>query len=224
MSKISNNMNSSLLISKLEQVNWCHSINTILNGSSTTLLAKYLIENDSYAIMISDFSTAYFECSFGNEISILYNKYNKAKISYEEIINNIALMLQNLPKSIISIDKYSVDCHTTRITFRCSIKIIRNNMDFNWNFHIISTEPDIFLKHFSLPLFRGVMYYYNLCQNYQLISNKTNNENNNATNIDGQFGTTIQPETITSDYSFEAPFESCSNELLNEIFRYSDSS
>lgn len=222
MNKISKNgvnMNSSLLISKLENVNWCYSINTMLNGISTTLLAKYLIQNDSYAIMISDFSTTYFECSFGNEISILYNKYNKAKVSYEDIMSYIKLMLENLPKSIIGIDKYLVDCHTTRITFRCSLKI-RTNMDFNWNFHIISTEPEVFLKHFSLPLLRGAMYYHNLCQNFQLINNKAiQNTNNENVNVKQEINS---PNELISSNSFPTSLESISNELLNEIFRYSE--
>ena len=59
---------SSDLLAKLENINWCYSINTALQGINSSLLVKYIVEESSYAIMVTDFSSTYFECLIGEQI------------------------------------------------------------------------------------------------------------------------------------------------------------
>lgn len=180
---------SSSLLAKLENVNWCYSINTMLQGVDTNLLVKYLIQDNAYAIMLSDFSTTYFECLMGDQIDQHYLRFNKTKLNHDQVITYIHSLLQNLRNTQLKFEKIQVDCHTNRITIR-SAKVFQF-FKFNWNFYIISTDQDIFMKHFSVPLYRGLIHYYTLSNNMtndQPIDNVTSGDevmvsNNNPNNL-----------------------------------------
>lgn len=184
------NVTSSSLLARLESVNWCYSINTMLQGVDTNLLVKYWIQENAYAIMLSDFSSTYFECALGEQIDQHYSRFNKAKLSHEQIVTYLHTLLQDLRSTVLKFEKIQVDCHTNRITIRSS-KVFQY-FKFNWNFYIISTDPDIFAKHFSVPLYRGLLHYYNLCNNRRppIDGNADGGDdqhlnNNNNNNIDG---------------------------------------
>lgn len=180
---------SSTLLAKLEHVNWSYSINTTLLGVNTNLLVKYIVEENAYAIMVTDFSSTYFECLIGNKIEESFNRYNikSKRLSYQQILEYLAEMLKNLKAaSNLSFEKISTDCHTQRINVKASQMFPKQK--FDWRFYIISTEPEIFLKHFSLPAWRGLMHYYHLSQdsllNDHMINKQDNNSHNNHVNED----------------------------------------
>ena len=115
--------------------------------------------------MLSDFSSTYFECLIGEQIEQHCTRFNsKAKrLPYKQILKYPADLLQDLRMSNnLSIEKLQVDCHTSRITVKAS-KLFPG-FKLNWNFYIISTDPEIFMKHFSLPVWRGLKHYYYLSQ------------------------------------------------------------
>ena len=79
------------------------------------------------------------------------------------ILEYLAKLLQDLRLSnTLSLEKLQVDCHTSRITVKTSKQF--QSVKLNWNFYIISTEPEIFMKHFSLPAWRGLLHFYRLSQ------------------------------------------------------------
>mgnify|MGYP002649832841 CR=1 FL=1 len=176
---------SSTLLAKLEQINWCYSISTTLLGVDTNLLVKFIVEENAYAIMLTDFSSTYFECLIGNKIEESFNRYNNKsrRLTYQQILQYIAELLQDLKATNnLSFEKIETDCHTTRINVKASKMF--NKQKFDWRFYIISTEPQIFLKHFSLPVWRGLMHYYQLNQLSQdsFLNDQMNPQDNNAHN------------------------------------------
>lgn len=238
--------NSSVLLAKLEPINWICSMNTVLNGRPTTILIKYLFDEQekSYAILLSDFAQTYFECATGIQIEQNYQKYNKIRLESKEIIYpSLQKLMNSMPDSIKNIEKIPVDCHTTRITLRCS-RPITTTFCLKWTFHIISTEEDIFLKHLSMPMFRGLMYYYNLShqqpnqqqqQQQQAIEidnddvimiQESINNGDDIHNHQQQTGATTSNILSTSKTTkiipiqSDRPFDCIDDNLLNEIFRY----
>lgn len=179
--------NSSSLLAKLENVNWCYSINTVLQGVNTNLLIKFIVEENAYAIMVSDFSSTYFECLVEEKIVEHYTRFNNKtkRLSYQEILQYLSQMLLDLrTNNSLSFEKLQVDCHTSRITVKTS-KLF-TNFRINWNFYIISTEPDVFMKHFSMPVWRGLMHFYQLSQNqnhFQIKGENDSQNHNHATEL-----------------------------------------
>lgn len=177
---------SSTLLAKLEHVNWSYSINTTLLGVDTNLLVKYIVEDNAYAIMVTDFSSTYFECLIGNKIEENFNRYNNKskRLSCPQILELLAEMLKDLKAtSNLSFEKVEIpDCHTVRINVKASKMFTKQK--FDWRFYIISTDPQIFLKHFSLPVWRGLMHYYHLSQDSflddQMIKQENNSHNNHV--------------------------------------------
>ncbi|KAF7490018.1 AP-3 complex subunit sigma-1 [Sarcoptes scabiei] len=231
---VNNHHNSSSLLNRLESINWCYTIHTLLNGTNATLLIKYLItDDDSYAIMLSDFSTIYFQCSISQQIEQAYSRYNnqnKSKLSHENILVCLRSLMQTLPDSIQKIFKMQIDCHTIRITLGTT-KIFPNEFKFNWNFHLISTEQDIFLKHFSLPMFRSLMYYYNFAQQQQNQTERENDGDNCSPESSTRtITTTITPintdETVkklpllTNEIILKNPLDLINDNILDDLFRY----
>ena len=228
--------NSSELLSRLEPINWLCSINTIVNGRPTTILIKYLYDEQqkSYAILLSDFAQTYFECSTSEQIEKNYQKYNKIRLqSNDSIHSSLKLLMENMPDTIKNIEKISVDCHTTRITLRCT-KQITTTFCLKWTFHIISTEEDIFLKHFSLPMFRGLMYYYNLSHQQQQSQQQAENQDEDVvmiqepSSVNNGHDEIVQPMTGTDEAkmlktestTIQNAFNFVINDnILNEIFR-----
>lgn len=195
---------SSSLLAKLENINWCYSVSTMLQGIDTNLLVKYLIEEDAYAVMLTDFSTTYFECLIGQEIENHYSRFNiKAKrLNYKEILGYLSELLQDLRASnSLTFEKLQVDCHTNRITVKVS-KMFPTISRLNWNFYIISTDSDIFLKHFSMPMWRGLMHFYKLSKSGNSLDNSVEPESQD-----------LSEEVTPQDQFF------INDSLLKEVFR-----
>jgi len=201
---------SSSLLAKLEDVNWCYSISTALAGVNTKVLVKYVITEDAYAIMLTDFSSTYFECLIGDQIEQHYNRFNNKskRLTYQQILEYLSELLKDLRTSnSLSFEKIEVDCHTNRITVKTS-KVFRT-LKLNWNFYIISTEQDIFMKHFSLPMWRGLMHFYYLSKGQQF-SDKPQNE------IPGDQYFAIENNPIDSNSALPLIPE---DSVLKELFR-----
>ena len=172
---------SSTLLAKLEELNWSYAINATLQGVQTNLLVKYIVLENAYAVMLTDFASTYFECLIGEEIEKHYHRFNmKARqLPYQQVLHNLSEMLQDLRKcNMLTFERLLVECHTTRINIKTSKMFSSGRM--NWNFYIISTEQDIFMKHFSLPLWRGVMHLYTCSKN-----SINNNINSHSTATNG---------------------------------------
>lgn len=206
---------SSSLLKRLENVNWCYSISTVLQGVSTNLLVKYVVEENAYAIMLTDFSSAYFECLIGDQIEQHHSRFNNKtkRFTYSQILEHLADLLHDLRASnSLSFEKIEVDCHTSRITIKTT-KTFRT-LKLNWNFYIISTEPDIFMKHFSLPMWRGLVHFYQLAKGQNSHANSANDSSlvGHQHSLDGG-------ETNNSQDSTDLLPPIPDDSLLKELFR-----
>lgn len=144
----------SSLLKKMQSKSWAYAFKASLLGVQTTLLVKYIIDEDAYAIMLTDLGTIYFECVSGDQLNLHYNRFNKLQLDHDQILVHIGFLLSDLRATgPIFVDKIDTDCHTQRIILKTSS--VFSERKFCWTFYTISAEQEVFIQHFSLPLFRG---------------------------------------------------------------------
>ncbi len=146
---------SDILLSKLESISWLYSIKCEINGQNSTILLKYIIEEDFYAVMVTDLTLTYFECLEGKDIDDHYKRFNKGEIKRERLLSHLKTILKDVTKA----DSWSfghlvVDCHTSRLTLKVSNRI--SILKFEWSFYMISTNPETLSRHLTMPLLRLV--------------------------------------------------------------------
>jgi hypothetical protein len=146
---------SDILLSKLESISWLYSIKCQINGQNSTILLKYIIEEDFYAVMATDLTLTYFECLEGKDIDDHYKRFNKGEIKRERLLSHLKTILKDVTKA----DSWSfghlvVDCHTSRLTLKVSNRI--SILKFEWSFYMISTNPETLSRHLTIPLFRSL--------------------------------------------------------------------
>ncbi|XP_054161884.1 uncharacterized protein LOC128959880 [Oppia nitens] len=144
---------SDTLLQRLESVSWMYSINCQIHGKDTTLLLKFLIEEDFYAVMVTDMTQTYFECLEGKDIDEHYRRFNKGEVKRERLISHLKTLLTDVTKAYEwHFETLLVDCHTSRLTLKVKNQLII--LKFEWSFYMISTNPETLSKHVTLPLIR----------------------------------------------------------------------
>lgn len=146
---------SDVLLSKLESVSWMYSINCQIHGKENTLLIKFIVEDDYYAVMVTDLTQTYFECLEGKDIDDHYRRFNRSEVKRERLLTHMKTLLADVTKA----DEWHfelllVDCHTSRLTLK--VKNTLSIVKFEWSFYMISTNPETLSRHLTLPLLRLV--------------------------------------------------------------------
>ncbi|CAG2102188.1 unnamed protein product [Medioppia subpectinata] len=146
---------SDVLLSKLETISWMYSIDCQIHGKDTTLLIKYIIEEDFYAVMVTDLTQTYFECLEGKDIDDHYRRFNKGEVKRERLVHHLKSLLADVTKANEwHFETLLVDCHTSRLTLK--VKNQMTILKFDWSFYMISTNPETLSRHLTLPLLRLV--------------------------------------------------------------------
>ncbi|CAG2167048.1 unnamed protein product [Oppiella nova] len=146
---------SDVLLSKLESISWIYSINCQIHGRDNTLLIKYIIEEDFYAVMVSDLTQTYFECLEGKDIDEHYRRFNRGEVKRERLMAQLKALLADVTKANEwHFETLLVDCHTSRLTLK--VKNQMSILKFDWSFYMISTNPETLSRHLTLPLLRLV--------------------------------------------------------------------
>lgn len=168
---------SNQLLAKLETIKWLYGIRINLHGKDTLMLVKYVIEENAYGLMLTDFSSTYFECLMGEQIEAHYSRFNRSNghRSYQQILVFLADLLKDIRKtSVLTFEKLAVECCTQRITIKASKMFM--SFKFNWNFYVIATDPQVFMTHCSLPMLRGLLHYHKIAKKEEEAKEATTSE------------------------------------------------
>ena len=174
---------SDVLLSKLESVSWMYSIECQIHGKETTVLIKFIVEDDCYAVMVTDMTQTYFECLEGRDIDDHYRRFNRSEVKRERLMTHLRAVLSDVTKADDwHFETLLVDCHTSRLTLK-----VRNQMSilkFEWSFYMITTNPETLSKHLTLPLLRLVStlrHGIDILKNEKKSNDKKSEENNSQT-------------------------------------------
>ena len=146
---------SDVLLSKLESISWMYSIDCQIHGKDSSLLIKFIVEEDCYAVMVTDLTQTYFECLEGKDIDDHYRRFNRSEVKRERLMSHLRTVLSDVTKADEwHLETLLVDCHTSRLTLK--VKNQMSILKFEWSFYMISTNPETLSRHLTIPLLRLV--------------------------------------------------------------------